>query len=322
MRVELRLGGLITVNGRPIPLGRTHVLLDGIGERRSVAGAAERLGVSYRSAWEQLRDLEAAFGRPLVVKTKGHGTELTELGLGLRDALAATVTAFAPPVAREAAALEARLAGLLDAPPAPLRLALSHDPLLLEALGRLTDVAARVTGSEEAIGLLLRGEADAAGFHRGPDEPPPAGGEIVTRPLFRRQQGLLVAPGNPLGIADVAGIARVGARFVNRQRGSGTRAWFDRLLAEAALSPADIRGYGTEEFTHQAVAALVAAGAADIAMGLRAVADRFGLGFVGLGWETYALAARADRADDLAGRLVAETAPLLAATPGYAPAAG
>lgn len=326
MRVELRLGGTIAVGTRAVPVERTHRLLDGIARQGSVSGAAAGLGLSYRAAWEQLRDLEAALGQPVVVKTKGHGTVLTAFGTGLRDALAGTVAAFEAVVAGEARGLEARLAALLGATGPRLRLATSHDPLLLEMLASLPDLAVRVAGSEEAVGLLVRGEADLAGFHLGgeADLLSPAlreavRGELAVRPLFRREQGFIVAPGNPLGIGGVEDLARTRARYVNRQRGSGTRRWFDRLLAGAGLPPSSIEGYEVEEFTHQAVAALVAAGGAQAGMGLAWAARRFDLGFAPVGWETFFLAGRPDAMARLAP-LVDEAAGRIANESGYAPA--
>lgn len=326
MRVELRLGGLITVNGQAIALGKTHALLDGLAAERSVAGAAARLGVSYRSAWGQMLALEEALGRPVAVKTKGHGSVLTPFGTALRDALAGTLATFETLVEHEGRALETRLAALVEEPARAIRLALSHDPLLLGILASIPEVQASVVGSAEAVRLLLAGRVDLAGFHTGdhavPAEPPfdRIGGDrdLVVRPLLRREQGFLVAPGNPLRIAGVADIARTGARFVNRQRGSGTRAWFDRLLVEEGLGPGDVAGYAVEEFTHQAVAALVAAGAAGAGMGVRAVAERFGLGFVPVGWETFHLAGRAEVMTDLGERIAAAVTAGLGAMPGYA----
>jgi molybdate-binding protein len=99
----------------------------------------------------------------------------------------------------------------------------------------------------------------------------------------------MVAPGNPLGLRDLADAVGAKARFVNRQRGSGTRRWFDRLLAQAAISPGAVRGYTDEEFTHQAVAAVIAAGRADAGLGVQAAAEKFGLDFLPLGEESYFL---------------------------------
>jgi molybdate transport repressor ModE-like protein len=324
MRVDLRLGGLITVEGRDIALGKTHALLDGIARERSVSGAAARLGVSYRAAWGQVLALEEALGRPVAVKTKGHGSVLTEFGAAIRDALAGTLAAFEGQLAQERQALERRLADLLGVAGAPISMALSHDPLLARVLAEVPAIEAAIVGSGEALARLRDGRADAAGFHTGggPADGAPADGlmqdpALAVTPLFAREQGLMLAPENPLAIRTVADLAAKGARVVNRQRGSGTRAWFDRLLAEAGLPPARIRGYAVEEFTHQAVAAVIASGEADAGMGVRAVAERFGLAFVPLGTETYFLAARAEVAGALLDRLRAGVLATLGDMPGY-----
>jgi molybdate transport repressor ModE-like protein len=301
MQVELRVGGLITVDGHEIALGQTFALLDAVARDRSVRAAAERLGVSYRSAWGRVLSLEQAIGQPLVEKTKGHGSVLTAFGEELRQALETPLKTLERPLAAEQRDLERRLGKLLTDKQTRLRIAASHDPLLVETLaGR--DVELTVTGSEQAIERLLAGAADVAGCHFGPREagdalPLPQAvrdGAYVVRPAFMRDQGLIVAADNPLHIRSVADLVKRQARFVNRQKGSGTRAWFDRLLADASVRASDIRGYGVEEFTHQAVAAVIASGAADAGLGVKAVAAAFRLGFVPLGREAYFLVTRAD----------------------------
>jgi len=107
--------------------------------------------------------------------------------------------------------------------------------------------------------------------------------------LVHRQQGLLVAPGNPLGLAAVADLARAGVRYVNRQRGAGTRVLLDHELARHGVDPVDVEGYGREESTHLAVAAAVAAGHVDTGLGIRAAATAFGLDFVPVAEEPYDL---------------------------------
>ncbi len=302
MRVELRLGGLITINDHEIALGQSHALLDAIAQERSVRGAAERLGLSYRAAWGRLVTLDAALGRPVAVKTKGHGSVLTETGAALRDALSATLELFEASIAQEERALEGRLAALTGTTSPRIRLALSHDPLLMGVLEALPDTEITVVGSREAVERLLDARVDAAGFHAGDMEvtrTPPYDAlfrnrRLVVRPLFTREQGLMLAPGNPLRVHSVEDLARSKARFVNRQRGSGTRLWFDALLERAGLSPSDVVGYEQEEFTHQAVAAVIASGAADAGMGVRAVAERFGLDFLPIGHEVYHFAVRTE----------------------------
>ena len=101
---------------------------------------------------------------------------------------------------------------------------------------------------------------------------------------MRRQHGLLTAAGNPFAVQSVADVARLGLRMVNRQRGSGTRSMIDQLLAANQLSAGEIPGYAHEEFTHDAVAATLASGQADVGFGIAAAAARYDLAFVPLTW--------------------------------------
>jgi putative molybdopterin biosynthesis protein len=107
--------------------------------------------------------------------------------------------------------------------------------------------------------------------------------------LVHREQGLLVAPGNPLDLRGVPDLARPGLRYVNRQRGAGTRVLLDFELAREEIDPATISGYTREEPTHLAVAAAITAGRADCGMGIRAAARAFELDFVPVTSEPYDL---------------------------------
>jgi putative molybdopterin biosynthesis protein len=117
-----------------------------------------------------------------------------------------------------------------------------------------------------------------------------AGRKVTLVELVRREQGFIVAPGNPLGLRGLADLARSGVRFVNRQRGAGTRVLLDLRLTQAGVDPAAIAGFAREEPTHLAVAVAVQSGSADVGLGVRAAAVALGLDFVPLEWERYDLA--------------------------------
>jgi putative molybdopterin biosynthesis protein len=194
--------------------------------------------------------------------------------------------------------------GRAAAQPLSLRVSASHDL----ALAALRDAWARdgslaldldTHGSAESLAALRRGEADLAGFHVAADG---LGADELLRGLdprrdalirfVRRRQGVIVPRGNPRRVRSLADVARRGLRFVNRQRGSGTRVLVDQLLRAQGIDGAALRGYATEEFTHLAVAATVASGKADAGFGLEAAARQFGLGFVPIATERYFLACR------------------------------
>ena len=100
-----------------------------------------------------------------------------------------------------------------------------------------------------------------------------------------RVQGIMVGKGNPLGIAGVADLTR--CRYVNRQRGAGTRVFLDHHLALAGIDPASIEGYTREAATHMAVAAAIQSGSADAGMGVLSAAKAMNLDFIPIGNEEY-----------------------------------
>ena len=115
--------------------------------------------------------------------------------------------------------------------------------------------------------------------------------------LVHRDQGLMVAPGNPRALAGIGDLTRAGVRYVNRQRGAGTRVLLDFELGRLGVSPDDIDGYAREEPTHLAVAAAIAAGRADAGLGIMAAARAFGLDFVPVTLEPYDLVVAAEAMD-------------------------
>jgi molybdate-binding protein len=105
--------------------------------------------------------------------------------------------------------------------------------------------------------------------------------------LVTREMGLMVKPGNPLGIVSLNHLLNRSVRFVNRDPDSGTRLLFDQLLEQSNLDGSAIDGYERVEFTHAAVAAYVASGMADVSFGVEAAARQFDLDFVRLVTEDY-----------------------------------
>ena len=181
----------------------------------------------------------------------------------------------------------------------------SHDPLLDE-LGDMLHVAnndvfmsSSHVGSMGGIMALRRGEAHAAGCHLLNTEDgsynvsfikkyfPRGGVKLVS--CVGRQQGLMVAKGNPLGIEKFADIAKAGLRYVNRQKGSGTRILTDYLCKQNGLDAASIYGYDREELTHTSVAAQIVSGSADAGMGIYSAAKLYDLDFIPVCIEEYDL---------------------------------
>ena len=181
----------------------------------------------------------------------------------------------------------------------------SHDPLLDE-LGDMMHIennavfmSSAHVGSMGGVMAVRRGEAHTAGCHLLDTETGkynlafvkkyfPKGGVKLVR-CVGRQQGLMVAPGNPLSITEFAHIARDGVRYVNRQKGSGTRILTDYLCKQESLDTDAIYGYDREELTHNSVAVQIASGSADAGMGIYSAAQLYGLDFIPICIEEYDL---------------------------------
>ena len=112
----------------------------------------------------------------------------------------------------------------------------------------------------------------------------PKGGVTLVR-CVNRQQGIMVAKGNPKNIQTVKDLK--GISYVNRQKGAGTRVLLDYLLEKEGMTPDDIYGYTREEYTHTAVAAAIAAGGADAGLGIYSAAHTYDLDFIPLWDEEY-----------------------------------
>ena len=161
------------------------------------------------------------------------------------------------------------------------------------------------TGSLEGLIALRQGLGDAAGCHlldpeSGEYNAPYArrifpGRTVSLVTLAEREQGLLVAPGNPLRLSSIEDVAGRDLRFINRNDGSGTRIWLDRSILAAGIEPHDLRGYDTVVSTHDDVADAIARGGADAGVGVRAAARAHGLDFVPLFEERYDLVIPAER---------------------------
>ena len=160
-------------------------------------------------------------------------------------------------------------------------------------------IAASNVGSLGGLLALERGETHIAGTHlldpeSGVYNIPDIKRSIPKVPLVlihlaQREQGILVARGNPKSISTLKDLANHGIRFVNRQPGSGTRVLLDHELKKLTINPAAIAGYEREEFTHMAVGVAVASHLADAALGVRAAATALGLDFIPVANEEYDL---------------------------------
>ncbi len=304
MELEIDLRWRLAGSGRegldPVLLG----LLQAIAEAGSVRAGAEQCGISYRYAWGLLRKWGQLLGGPLASLKRGRGARLAPLGERLVWGQRRVLARLAPELESLASELNAELrSARMSGEVAPLRVYASHGlalglmrELLFRERGLRLDLQFR--GSLESLRLLSGGRCDLAGFHI-----PDGGLGRRLAPRYRhllhpegqlliqvvhRQQGLMCS--KAAAIRALSDLTHEEVRFVNRQVGSGTRLIFDALLAEAGIAPEAVRGYHNEEFTHMAVAALIAGGAVDAGFGIEAAARQFDLAFVPMVRERYLFA--------------------------------
>jgi molybdate-binding protein/DNA-binding transcriptional regulator YhcF (GntR family) len=186
-----------------------------------------------------------------------------------------------------------------------LRFVGSHDPAMALIAARFADFAPGETpqltfaGSLGGLIALVEGEADLAGCHLWDEESDSYNVPFVRRllpgqrlallTLAHRRLGFLVSAATPVTLTSLQDLPCSGLRFVNRQRGAGTRVWLDAHLHRLGVAPQELPGYEQEKCTHSEVAQTIAEGQADVGLGVEAAALAFGLQFVPLTLERYDL---------------------------------
>lgn len=270
--------------------------------------AAEYANVSYRHAWNILKKWNNQLGKPLVIQIKGQGTQLTELGEKFVWAESLIDAHLKPNISSLASTINLEINGLLGQNEGLLRIHASHG-YAIDVIPNLNQsdstIDIKYMGSAEAIDDLLNEQCEVAGFH------------ICTHPMIRkniggkhfselantdnvvirmviRQQGFIVQKNNPKNITHLSDLLKTNVEFINRQKSAGTRILIDELLEASKFNKTKINGYRNEEYTHTAVAAHVASGAADVGFGIEFAARKFNLDFIPVVTEQYVLACKKD----------------------------
>ena len=195
-------------------------------------------------------------------------------------------------------------AGLAQVPAPPI-VGGSHDPLLEWALRESNcGLASLPEGSEEGLRRLTRGEVMMAAIHlhrldgddetANPDAVAGAAGlhDAVVIAFARREQGIVVAAGNPLALRDIASIAASRARMAQRPAGAGAQLLLLALLARAGIAPDDLKLAKPAFPTGPDIAQAIRAGRIDCGIATRSVAKSAGLDFLPLTWERFDLVMR------------------------------
>lgn len=278
-------------------------LLDSIHRTGSIGRTADEVGLSYRHVWGQLKKWEETLGAELILWERGKRARLTQFGEKLLFAEQMAKARLLPQIDNMAGEMERAFTLAFDSGAYVIALHASHDL----ALNRLKDFMAseaklhlnvQYFGSMACLEALTRGECMLAGFHVSEDRARGTLTQKTFKKLLRpgkhklinflgRQQGLIVAAGNPKRIQGLADLTKPGTRFINREPSSGTRLEIEQLLQKEGIMSKSINGFDRSEKTHLAVAAAVASNQADAGFGIRAAAAQQGLDFIPLVREQY-----------------------------------
>lgn len=280
-------------------------LLKTIKESGSLILAAKKTNVSYRYAWNRLNEAGKALGVPLVITIRGGKsggwTELTITG----EELLRKYELFISHSSRKVHKVFRKYIINND-----ISITGSHCPGVELALKIMATENPELRFHVENVGSLNglmaveRGKADIAGIHLLDPET-----ETYNEPYIRkfniknvilmkgyiREQGLIVRRGNPKKITSIIDIINGKGIFVYRNIGSGTRILFDFLLRKAAdqlqitfdEAKQRIKSFPREVCSHSEVAQAILKGYADVGLGIKTVADKYGLDFIPLAMEEY-----------------------------------
>lgn len=285
-------------------------LLAAIQAKRKLTQAAERCGLSYRHAWNILREADAFFGQPVTNMERGRGASLTELGRVLLQANQRIEARLHTQMETLAMELNAEVHRVLADQISVLSIHASHGYAVALIPKHLSAYQAELHyhGPDDALRALNTNGCKIAGFnlpmhHRVPElqqryERLLSPDKIHIVSFIKRQQGIMVAPESGLSLSSLDDLTLPELRFINRQPRSGTRELLDHLLNDAGIQQDQIRGYDNHEYTHSAVAAHVATGMAEASFGVEAAAARFDLDFTPITEDRYFWAYRAESEND------------------------
>ena len=299
-------------------------LLKDIESGSSLVVASKKSGTSYRGAWGKLNEVEATLGMPLIIRTKGHGSKLTEFGSFLFKFIDEMHAGHLKHGNTYEETLLKEIKQIHKSESARWKFLSSSDSIIQKAVSEVKGISLKIAGSGESLERLLNNEAHIAGYHVSNEKNSKAihqrlsKSDIQIYPVMKRIQGLIVKKGNPLRIRSMEDLLNPKIRFINRQIGSGTRLLLDTLLIDEGIEPLDINGYLQEEFTHSAVANAILAGKADVGIGVKNIALENGLSFVALKDEIFFIAMYQEMVTQPeASKLIRKIRSYSSNTPGY-----
>nr|WP_315595727.1 substrate-binding domain-containing protein [uncultured Cupriavidus sp.] len=309
MKFQFELSPSVYIGESRQDASRIFGLLQGIRETGSLQQAARQAGLSYRYAWESIREWERISDQKLVDMRRGKGTMLTRLGENLLRAERRLREAVEPLIETAASEFHQHIDSVAAPTRELVRFSGTRDAAtdaLTDALGGASSSLALDTvicGAIDGLICLHERHAELAGFHISPVHKAGTRLQHLFKPWLKsadvrllrvswREQGLMVSPSAAGAIRGLSDLVTHRVRFLNRQRSSATRALFDQVLVDQGILPYQIPGYESCAHSNDEVAESIRDGKADVGFGLRATAEAAGLTFVAITREAYYLALR------------------------------
>ncbi len=296
LSISFQLHTCLNRNGQQYDLDPILLLLQQIQLQENLREAAVRCKYSYRKAWNLLKQSENLFDQALVIKQRGKGTQLSNLGQLLLETSLNNNNQFKESLFSAENKFNTALnSQLSDSQPLII---IASDSEKLDKLRQLHfPIELHIKGSGLALSAYAEGKCELAGFHLGMGKDSqklidnyaqhfnPEQDQFIM--LEQRLQGLISHPENP--VDSIRQLIDQQLIFVNRQIRSGTRQLLDRLLNEQNIRPELLTGYYHEEHTHLAVASMISTRQADAGLGIQSAAARLNLQFTPLKNELYFL---------------------------------
>lgn len=279
------------------------ILLNSIKSEGSIASAASKIGIDYKKAWLIINNLEKNLGFKVLDKTLGgygggagrltlEGEILLQkyLLVNKKTNYFTTTHNFLKP---DLIIMGSDCEGVVLL---AKKMEQKYDDFYVEHIS---------VGSSYGLDLVLKKLSDVAGVHLFSNDSeenndfllkdPHIGKRIALIKGYFRTQGIIIKKGNPKKIVSIKDILRNDVVFVNRNQGSGTRYFTDKMLQELANKEKislnnllkRVRGYRTEVWSHQNVAASLKQGKADVGIGIKGIAKAFNLDFIPLRRERF-----------------------------------
>ncbi|MCP8316668.1 MAG: LysR family transcriptional regulator [archaeon] len=302
-------------NGKYLTGEKEARILECINTIGSFMGTAKSLGISYAHAWNTIDRISKILGEQIIEARRGGesggGARLTEAGFLILKEYKNLEKQMAESLSyREKRPMVKSKLFSHDVKAPDLSIIGSHCigiEIIIDLLMRELKFSPELAyvGSSGGLAAVMLGEADIAGVHLLDDETGQYNLPFLKKYFiddkavvvrgYMREQGFLLAKGNPKNIRGFEDLLRNDVKFVNRSLGSGTRAMLDREMKKIAekigIKPKEIskriRGYNIEVRSHIEVAKAVSHGKAYVGLGIRAVAEKYELDFIPLAEEYF-----------------------------------